>query len=176
MSLFPSCFSVIRQCSISSSCDTDSALSVSQYQMRCPEWWLLQVYSRAPSSSVEAGPRICLRNSREIIFQLIILLHVYYARHFLRWHLPYFPLWDSRAPHEWCHVTYPLSDHGLITHFARIVNRSIGCSHPGTWRTLVGDQSSSFLTVYSTTGSPKVSLGSEIVTRFVSTGSRVSVV
>ena len=29
LSVFPSCFSVIRQCSISSSCDTDSALSVS---------------------------------------------------------------------------------------------------------------------------------------------------
>ena len=107
--------------------------------MRCPEWWLLQVYSRAPGSSIEAGPRICLRNSREIIFQLIILLHVYYTRHFLRWHLPHFPLWDSRTPHEWCHVTYPLSDHGLgELYSARIVNRSIGCI-------LVSDQSSSCL-------------------------------
>ena len=142
--------------------------------MRCPEWWLLQVYSRAPGSSIEAGPRICLRNSREIIFQLIILLHVYYTRHFLRWHLPHFPLWDSRTPHEWCHVTYPLSDHGLgELYSARIVNRSIGCILLATSRPAV---SISFLTVCSTTGSPKVSLGSGIVTRFVFTGGRVSVV
>ena len=118
--------------------------------MRCPEWWLLQVHSRAPGSSIEAGSRICLRNSREIILQLIILLHVYYTRHFLRWHLPYFPLWDSRAPHEWCHVTYPLSDHCLgELYSARIVNRSIGCSHPGTWCILVSDQLSSCLYQFS---------------------------
>ena len=120
--------------------------------MRCPEWWLLQVHSRAPGSSIEAGSRICLRNSREIILQLIILLHVYYTRHFLHWHLPYFPLWDSRAPHEWCHVTHPLSDYCLgELYSARIVNRSIGCGHPGTWCILVSDQSSSCLAGYYTT-------------------------
>ena len=107
---------------------------------------MLQVYCRAPSRSIEASSRICLRNSREVIFQLIILLHVYYARHFLRWHLPFSSLWGPRAPHEWCHVTYPLSDHGLgESYSARVVNRSIGCSHPGTWRILVSDQSSSCL-------------------------------
>ena len=135
---------------------------------------MLQVYSRAPGSSIEAGPRICLRNSREIILQLIILLHVYYTRHFLRWHLSYFPLWDSRAPHEWCHVTYPLSDHGLgrvvlcpyRQSFHRVQSpRNLAHSLLATSRPAV---SISLLTVCSTTGSPKVSLGSGIVTRFVS--------
>ena len=88
--------------------------AVSQYQMRCPRVVVAAGFTAGLQvARLKQAPRICLRNSREIIFQLIILLHVYYARHFLRWHLPYFPLWDSRAPHECCHVTYPLYDHGL---------------------------------------------------------------
>ena len=58
----------------------------------------------------------------------------------------YCSLWGLRAPHEWRHVTYPLSDHGLgESYSACVVDRSIECSHPGTWRILVGDQSSSCL-------------------------------
>ena len=114
--------------------------------MRCPQWRLLQVYCRVPSRSIEASSRICLRNSRKIISLLIFLLYVYYTRHFLPWHLLYSSLWGLRTPHEWRHVTYPLSDHGLgESYSARVVDRSLGCGHRGTWRILVSDQSSSCL-------------------------------
>ena len=51
------------------------------------------VYCWAPRRSIEAGSQIGLRNSREVILHLVILLYINHSGHFLHWHFSYFPVW-----------------------------------------------------------------------------------
>ena len=71
--------------------------TVTQYQMWCPKWRLMQVYCWAPSRSIEAGSRIRIRNSCEFILHLVVLLHVNHSGHFLHRHISYLPVWELRA-------------------------------------------------------------------------------
>ena len=108
-------------------------------------WRLLQVHCWAPSRSIEAGSRIGVRNSSEVILHLVVLLHVNHSGYFLHPHLSYLPVWDLRAFCWLRCVTSSRSLHCFLgeLYSARIINYSIGCSHPGTWRIPISEQSSS---------------------------------
>ena len=150
--------------------------------MRRPERRLLHVYHRALNRSIKAGSRIRFRNSCEVILHLVVLLHMKHSRHFLHRYFSDFPLRGSRCL---CWYRDTVSSHFLYRfsgefHSARVVYSSIGCSHSESGAFLLATSrpavSINLRTVCSTTGSPRVSLGSGIVTRPVLAGSQVSVV
>ena len=138
-------------------------------------WRLLQVYCWAPSRSIEAGARIRVRNSTEVILHLVVLLHVNHSGHFLHRHLSYLPVWDLRALYCLRCVTSSRSRHRLLGELYSAVSSIIP---PGTFLLATNRSAVSikFLTVCSTTGSPRVSLGSGIVILPVVVGGRTSVV
>ena len=119
--------------------------------MRCPKWRLLQVYCWTPSGSIEAGSLIRVRNSCEAILQLVVLRHINHSGHFLHWHFSYLSVWNRRALCRKRCINNSRSRHHLLgdLYSARVIYCPIGCSHPGTWRIPISDQSSSCLYQFS---------------------------